>query len=204
MTRMRSTILIVGTICVAAAYAISYHRAPNPATTQRATFAAGCFWGVEATFREFDGVISTRVGYAGGHVDRPSYKDLCYGASGHAETVQVEFDPARVSYAQLLDAFWSCHDPTRPRNGAEPQRSIIFAHDDQQRRIAAASRDEVDASSVFERRIATEIRAATDFFPAEEYHQQYLAKLGIKSRCTNFNRTVRTRLAARAAEPLDR
>ena len=173
-----------------------------PVHTERATFAAGCFWGVEATFAKLDGVVATTVGFSGGHVERPTYKDLCSGKSGHAETVQVEFDPARISYAELLDAFWSCHDPTElhitgPESG-EPQRSIIFVNNDAQRQTALASRDEVNASAVFKRPITTEIIPAETFYPAEEYHQQYLAKHGANTTCHTGETELHTRLAKEA------
>ncbi|MBC8107591.1 MAG: peptide-methionine (S)-S-oxide reductase MsrA [Anaerolineae bacterium] len=176
--------------------------------TDRAMFAAGCFWGVEATFRKLDGVVSTRVGFAGGHLDHPTYKDLCSGKSGHAETVAVEFDPTKISYAELLDTFWSCHDPTELNiTGAaegEPERSIIFVHDAEQQRLANASRDEVNASRVFREKIRTEILAAAQFYPAEEDHQQYLAKQGSETSCHVGEIEVRTKLATTARDALRR
>lgn len=211
MLRMMIGVLV----CIVAICAISYGTLgtngakPQAAVrTERATVAAGCFWGVEATFRKLDGVMSTRAGFAGGHLANPSYKDLCSGKSGHAETVQVEFDPTKISYAELLDAFWSCHDPTELNvTGAaegEPQRSIIFFHDDEQQRVALASRDEVDASGALRGKIRTEILRASSFYPAEEYHQQYLAKLGSEKSCHAGEVEVRTKLAMAARQRLRR
>ncbi|CAN5600436.1 hypothetical protein BH09PLA1_BH09PLA1_31640 [soil metagenome] len=203
-------LLIAATVCAAAICAISYRAirtseaAPQSAVrTERAAFAAGCFWGVEETFRRLDGVVATTVGFAGGHLEHPTYKDLCSGNSGHAETVQVDFDPAKISYAELLDAFWSCHDPSRlcftgPESG-EPERSIIFFQDAEQQRVAEASRDEVNASGAFPRKIATELIPAGTFYPAEEYHQRYLAKLGQATQCAVGDQSIHTALAARAA-----
>jgi peptide-methionine (S)-S-oxide reductase len=206
--------IIAAVVCIMAIGAISY-RAVNASAkphrtvrTERATLAAGCFWGVEATFRRLDGVVLTTAGYSGGHLANPTYKDLCSGKSGHAETVQVEFDPTQISYAELLDAFWSCHDPTELNiAGAaegEPQRSIIFVHDPEQRRVALASRDEVHASGAFRGRIRTEILLASPFYPAEEYHQQYLAKLGGERSCHVGPVEVRTKLAMAARPALRR
>lgn len=149
---------------------------------ESATFGAGCFWGVEAAFRRVPGVLATTVGYAGGHLPDPSYEDVCSGNTGHAEVVQVVYDPDRVSYPQLLDVFWSCHDPTTPnRQGpdvGEQYRSVIFFHSPRQEAAATASRQRQQSSGRFGRPIVTEITAAPDFYPAEEYHQQYLEKRG--------------------------
>ena len=146
----------------------------------RATFAAGCFWGVEAAFLEVEGVTATAVGYTGGHVDNPTYKQVCYTDTGHAEAVEVEFDPERVSYEQLLDVFWSAHDPTQKnRQGpdvGEQYRSEIFVHDEEQRAAAEASRARAQERSP--RPIATEITPAQTFWRAEEYHQRYYEKNG--------------------------
>jgi peptide-methionine (S)-S-oxide reductase len=145
-----------------------------------ATFAAGCFWGVEAAFRAIDGVTRTTVGYTGGDVDRPTYEQVCSGRTGHAEAVQVEYDPQRVSYDQLLATFWDSHNPTtRNRQGwdvGSQYRSAIFTHDGEQRRAADASRDEYQRG--LKREIVTEIVPAGRFWPAEDYHQQYLEKRG--------------------------
>jgi peptide-methionine (S)-S-oxide reductase len=154
-------------------------------TTQFATFAAGCFWGVEATFRQIPGVKSTAVGYIGGHTDGPTYEDVCYRDTGHAEAVQVEYDPAQVSYDDLLVVFFENHDPTTlNRQGpdvGEQYRSAVFYHDDAQRDAAAATKERLDASGRYRRPIVTQITPAPAFFPAEEYHQRYLEKRGLAS-----------------------
>ena len=147
---------------------------------KRATFAAGCFWGVEASFREIEGVVRTSVGYIGGSTSDPSYDQVCSGATGHAEAVDVWFDPAVVSYSDLLSAFWSLHDPTTPnRQGwdfGSQYRSAIFVHDQEQERLATASRDQ--HQKTLSRPIVTEIVAASPFYDAEEYHQRYFEKHG--------------------------
>jgi len=148
-----------------------------------ATFAAGCFWGVEAAFRARPGVTATTVGYAGGHVARPSYEMVCGDRTGHAEVVRVEFDPERVSYDELLSLFWDAHDPTQvDRQGPDvgsQYRSAIFVHDEAQRAAAEASKARLAASGRHARPIATRIEPAGDFWPAEDYHQQYLEKRGL-------------------------
>ena len=148
-----------------------------------ATFGAGCFWGVEAAFRQVPGVLTTAVGYAGGALAKPTYEQVCSGRTGHAEVVQVEYDPEKVSYEQLLDVFWSSHDPTQlNRQGPDigtQYRSVIFVHDAEQARLARASKAEVDTSGRFRRPIVTEIVPYMDFYRAEEYHQQYLEKRGL-------------------------
>jgi peptide-methionine (S)-S-oxide reductase len=148
-----------------------------------ATFGAGCFWGVEAAFRQVPGVISTAVGYAGGSLAKPTYEQVCSGRTGHAEVVQVEYDPEKVSYEQLLEVFWSSHDPTQlNRQGPDigtQYRSVIFTHDAEQAQIARASKAELDTSGRFRRPIVTEIESYRDFYRAEEYHQQYLEKRGL-------------------------
>ena len=146
----------------------------------QAMFGAGCFWGVEATFRAVPGVTDAAVGYAGGHTPDPTYEEVCTGRTGHAEVVLVTYDPARVSYEQLLDVFWSSHDPTTlnrqgPDVGAQ-YRSLILTFDEAQAEAARRSRDA--ASSRFSRPIVTEIQPATSFTRAEEYHQRYLEKRG--------------------------
>jgi peptide-methionine (S)-S-oxide reductase len=153
---------------------------------EKATFGAGCFWGVEAAFRQVPGVISTSVGYAGGTLKNPTYRDVCSGNTGHAEVVQVEFDPARVSYEELLKVFWENHDPTTlnrqgPDVGAQ-YRSAIFFHDEKQEAAARKSKEQLEKSGVFKRPIVTEITAAPDYYIAEDYHQQYLEKRG-QSHC---------------------
>ena len=148
-----------------------------------ATFAAGCFWGVEAAFRQVEGVLETAVGYSGGDYENPSYKDVCTGKTGHAEVVRVKFDPERVSYEELLDVFWSEHNPTtKNRQGWDigtQYRSAIFYHDDEQKAVATESRDRLEASRRYRRPILTEITQVSKFYPAEEYHQRYLEKRGL-------------------------
>ena len=152
-------------------------------TVETATFAAGCFWGVEADFRQVPGVRRTTVGYVGGSLDNPSYKDVCTDRTGHAEAVQVEYDPAQVSYEQLLDAFWKLHDPTQVnRQGPDvgtQYRTAIFAHDEAQAKAAEAAKERAQAG--FSKPIATEIVPVAAFWPAEEYHQRYLEKRGLSS-----------------------
>jgi len=149
---------------------------------EKATFAAGCFWGVEAAFAEVAGVISTRVGYTGGTVDNPTYEEVCTGRTGHAEAVEVTYDPALVSFDQLLIRFWSLHDPTtKDRQGPDigsQYRSAIFTHSKEQEQKANASKERMDRSGRFGRPIVTEILPASHFWPAEEYHQQYFRKHG--------------------------
>jgi peptide-methionine (S)-S-oxide reductase len=151
----------------------------------KATFAAGCFWGVEETFRQTSGVTATAVGYTGGQTANPSYEQVCTDRTGHAEAVEVEFDPARVSYDHLLDVFWASHDPTQlnrqgPDYGSQ-YRSAIFYHTPEQQQAAAASKERLAASGRLARPIVTQIVPAGEFFRAEDYHQQYLAKRGQRS-----------------------
>jgi peptide-methionine (S)-S-oxide reductase len=152
---------------------------------EKATFAAGCFWGVEADFRNIKGVIDTAVGYSGGTLPYPNYRDVCTGTTGHAESVLVEFDPDQVSYEQLLNAFWELHDPTTPnRQGPDfgtQYRSVIFFHTPEQEAIARASKNALEASGKLRAPIVTEIRPAIEFYRAEEYHQRYLEKRGAAS-----------------------
>lgn len=152
---------------------------------EKATFGAGCFWGVEASFRELPGVVDSQVGYLGGTLENPTYKDVCSGSTGHAEVVQVSYDPAQVSYEQLLDLFWKMHDPTTlNRQGPDvgtQYRSAIFFHTPDQRMAAERSKQEIQASGNFSRPIVTEVTPASTFYPAEDYHQQYLAKRGLRS-----------------------
>jgi peptide-methionine (S)-S-oxide reductase len=150
-----------------------------------ATFGAGCFWGVEAAFRAVPGVTATTVGYLGGTRENPTYEDVCMGDTGHAEVVQVEYDPARVTYERLLDVFWKNHDPTTlnrqgPDHGTQ-YRSAIFFHTSEQQAAAIASKEKLQKAHVFARPIVTEITTASAFYRAEEYHQQYLEKRGMKS-----------------------
>ena len=150
---------------------------------EKATFAAGCFWGVEAAFRQVEGVQSTTVGYSGGRFPNPTYKDVCSGKTGHAEVVEVEFDPVRVSYDQLLNVFWENHDPTTlNRQGpdvGEQYRSAIFFRTPEQQAQATASKAKLQASGKYKRPIVTEITPASEFYRAEDYHQQYLEKRGL-------------------------
>lgn len=151
----------------------------------KATFAAGCFWGVEATFRQIPGVTSTRVGYTGGNLQNPTYKDVCTDRTGHAEAVEVDYNPAKVSYEQLLNVFWENHDPTQlNRQGPDfgtQYRSAIFFHSPEQEREARASKDKLQNSGAFGRPIVTQVVPATTFYEAEDYHQQYLEKRGLAS-----------------------
>jgi len=150
--------------------------------TKKATFGAGCFWGVEETFRRLKGVISTAVGYSGGTTQNPTYEDVCTDRTGHAEVVQVEYDPARISYRDLLDIFWANHDPTTPnRQGPDvgaQYRSVIFYHSPEQKAEAENSKKNLEKTGKFRRAIVTQIEPASDFFRAEEYHQRYLEKRG--------------------------
>ena len=149
----------------------------------KATFAAGCFWGVEATFRQLPGVISTRVGYTGGKLDDPTYEDVCSDSTGHAEAVEVDYDPGKLSYDKLLEVFWENHDPTQlNRQGPDwgtQYRSVIFFHDPQQEAAALASKEKLDKSGRYSKPIVTQIVPAVTFYPAEGYHQQYLEKRGL-------------------------
>jgi peptide-methionine (S)-S-oxide reductase len=155
-----------------------------------ATFGAGCFWGVESVFRRIPGVISTAVGYSGGHLDQPTYEDVCTDRTGHAEVVQVDYDPAKVAYEDLLEVFWNCHDPTQlNRQGPDigtQYRSVIFYHDDQQKAEAEEAKARLKSLGIYQRPVATQIVAAGPFFRAEEYHQQYLAKRGLDSCSAEF------------------
>ena len=149
----------------------------------KATFAAGCFWGVEATFRHLPGVSSTRVGYTGGSLENPTYKDVCTDTTGHAEAVEVEYDPAKLSYDKLLEVFWENHDPTQlNRQGPDfgkQYRSAIFFHDAQQESAAKASKDALEKSHRYTKPVVTQIVPAVKFYEAEDYHQQYLEKRGL-------------------------
>lgn len=149
----------------------------------KASFAAGCFWGVEAAFRQVEGVTATAVGYEGGRTDSPTYEEVCTGTTGHAETVEVDYDPARVSYERLLDVFWDNHDPTTlNRQGpdvGEQYRSVIFFHTPEQELAARASKESREKSGRYRRPIVTQIQPASKFNRAEEYHQQYLEKRGL-------------------------
>ena len=149
---------------------------------EKAAFAAGCFWGVEETFRRVKGVVNTTVGYMGGILQHPTYEDVCTGRTSHAETVLVEYDPSKVSYAEILQVFWRCHDPTTlDRQGPDAgtqYRSVIFYYTEQQKNEALASQRKLEKAGVYNRPIVTEVVPATTFYKAEDYHQRYLEKRG--------------------------
>ena len=152
---------------------------------EKATFGAGCFWGVEAAFREVTGVMDAAVGYSGRNMERPTYRDVCTGRTGHAEVVEIEYVPTQVSYEELLRVFWENHDPTQlnrqgPDTGTQ-YRSAIFYHTEEQRKAAEESKRALEESGRFRRPVVTVIEPASEFYLAEEYHQQYLAKRGLAS-----------------------
>jgi peptide-methionine (S)-S-oxide reductase len=154
---------------------------------ETATFGAGCFWGVESVFEQVDGVTATKVGYTGGFTQAPTYEDVCSHRTGHAEAVEVTFDPARVSYDKLLDIFWMNHDPTQlNRQGpdiGDSYRTVIFYHSPEQEAAAVASKKRLEESGRYKRPIVTEIVPAGQFWDAEEYHQKYFSRRGIVSTC---------------------
>jgi peptide-methionine (S)-S-oxide reductase len=156
-------------------------------THKLAVFGAGCFWGVESAFRAVDGVIDVAVGYAGGTVPKPNYRTVCSGKTGHAEVVQVEYDPARVSFEQLLEVFWQIHDPTTlNRQGPDfgtQYRSIVFYSDEHERKVAEESKRRLDESGKLGRPVVTQIVPAAEFYRAEEYHQRYYERMGIAPSC---------------------
>ncbi len=150
---------------------------------EKATFGAGCFWGVEASFRKISGVVETKVGYMGGSLENPTYEDVCTDKTGHAEVVQIIYDESKISYDKLLDIFWNIHDPTQlnkqgPDIGTQ-YRSVVFYHNEEQRKIAEKSKKDLQSLKKFRKTIVTEIKKAETFYPAEEYHQQYLKKQGL-------------------------
>ena len=152
-------------------------------TTETATFGAGCFWGVEVEFRNTPGVTDAAVGYMGGELENPTYEDVCSDRTGHAEVVQVEFDPDEVSYEELVERFFELHDPTQlnrqgPDVGSQ-YRSVVFYHDPEQQKAAEAVREQ--AQTRFSRPVVTQVEPASSFWPAEDYHQQYLVKRGLAS-----------------------
>jgi peptide-methionine (S)-S-oxide reductase len=157
------------------------------AANKIAIFGAGCFWGIESAFRQLEGVIDATSGYAGGTVDEPTYRAVCSGKTGHAEVVQVEYDPSRISFDKLLEVFWQIHDPTTlNRQGPDigtQYRSVIFYSDDNERAAAERSKQRLDASGKFHRPIVTQIVPATKFYPAEDYHQRYYEKMGMAPTC---------------------
>ena len=156
--------------------------------TKKATFGAGCFWGVEAAFRQIEGVTATAVGYEGGRLENPTYEDVCSHTTGHAEVVEVTYDPEQVSYEELLEVFWGKHDPTQlNRQGwdvGDQYRSVIFFHDDEQRAAAERSKAALDSSGRYRRPVVTVVEPAQTFYRAEEYHQRYLEKMG-RASCTS-------------------
>ena len=155
---------------------------PTAMTRDTATFAAGCFWGAEAAFRQIKGVTNATVGYTGGHTTHPTYEQVCSHTTGHAEAVEVEYDPRQVTYEQLLDAFWQIHDPTtKNRQGpdvGDQYRSAVFYHTPAQQQAAETVKASLERSGRFKRPIVTEITPATTFYRAEEYHQRYFEKHG--------------------------
>ena len=193
MTKNRSCIQLIALIALlgftpaaTASPAAKGARTMNKTTTvEKATFAAGCFWGVEAAFRQIKGVVSTQVGYTGGRTNDPSYEDVCTDRTGHAEAVEVTYDPSRVKYEDLLHVFWTNHDPTTPnRQGpdvGEQYRSAIFYHSPAQETEAKASKARLESEHRFKRPIVTQILAAGPFYRAEDYHQQYLEKRGLST-----------------------
>ena len=154
---------------------------------EKATFAAGCFWGVQAEFDKIEGVTASRVGYTGGHTQEPTYREVCSGTTGHAEACELTFDPATVSFEELLRAFWELHDPTTPdRQGPDigtQYRSAVFFHSEEQERIVKASIAELEEKSVFPDKIVTQVAPATTFWDAEDYHQKYIEKRGGLGSC---------------------
>ncbi len=150
--------------------------------SQKATFGAGCFWGVEAAFRRVKGVLSTTVGYSGGPFKGPTYEDVCTGTTGHAEVVEVDYDPDKVSYDELLKVFWEIHNPTTMnRQGPDigtQYRSVVFSHNSEQKAAAEASKEKLQRNGHYKNPIVTEITPASEFYKAEEYHQQYFEKCG--------------------------
>ena len=156
-------------------------------THKLAVFGAGCFWGVESAFRAVEGVVDVAVGYAGGTVPKPNYRTVCSGKTGHAEVVQVEYDPARVSFEQLLEVFWQIHDPTTlNRQGPDfgtQYRSIVFYSDENERKAAEESKRRLDESGKLGRPVVTQIVPAAEFYRAEEYHQRYYERMGIAPTC---------------------
>ncbi len=148
----------------------------------KATFAAGCFWGVEAAFSKVNGITATMVGYSGGRLENPNYKDVCTGRTGHAESIQLEYNSSVVSYEEILEIFWQIHDPTTPnRQGSDvgsQYRSIIFYHNEEQKKAALASKERLKNSGKYLRLVVTEIMPASTFYEGEEYHQKYFKKVG--------------------------
>jgi peptide-methionine (S)-S-oxide reductase len=197
MTRLFSGLAILAGLGFLVLAACADQSADTPATqastqesnmkTETATFAMGCFWGSEATFKKVPGVVSARVGYAGGRVANPTYEEVCTETTGHAESVEVVFDPSKVTYQQLLNVFFENHDPTTvdqqgPDFGAQ-YRSVIFYHSPEQKKLAEAEKAKRDASGDYVGPIVTQIVPAGTFYSAEEYHQDYFAKMGVNYTC---------------------
>ena len=172
--------------CINAA-ALKFVESKPQKKTEKATFAAGCFWGVEAAFAQVKGVVETTVGFTGGKLKNPSYTDVCTDKTGHAEAVELEYEPSVVSYEELLNIFWDIHDPTTPnKQGSDigsQYRSVIFYHTPKQEKEALASKKKLEESGKFKRPIVTEIIPAGEFYKAEEYHQRYYEKHGLKPAC---------------------
>ena len=173
---------------------------------KQATFGAGCFWGVDEIFRTLPGTAATRVGYMGGTTDDPTYDDVCTDTTGHVEVVEVSYDPARITYDDLLDVFWQLHDPTSmddqgPYEQGSQYRALVFAHDLDQEAAAIASKATLKRSGVYHAPIVTEIRPAARFWPAEDHHQRYIQKGGTHH-CNVFNRTVTFPAEGKAEHPV--
>jgi len=165
----------------------SHHNNQNPAVMEKATFGAGCFWCVEAIFQELDGVESVISGYTGGKISNPTYREVCSGLTGHAEVAQITYDPTRITFDELLEVFWQTHDPTtmnRQGNDVGSQyRSAVFYHNEEQRKLAEKYKQELDESGAWDNPIVTEIVALTDFYIAEENHQDYYTLNGSQPYC---------------------
>lgn len=186
-----SLLLVIGLFVAASATAINTDRTTDEPRLETATFAGGCFWCMEEAFDRVEGVISTTSGYTGGQRANPTYEEVSAGGTGHAEAVQVIYDPAKVSYARLLDAFWHNIDPTTPDrqfcDKGHQYRSAVFFHDETQKRLAEESKQMLEKSKPFKGPIVTEIVPATEFYPAEEYHQNFYQKNPIRYKFYKFN-----------------
>jgi peptide-methionine (S)-S-oxide reductase len=174
------TILLIGlTLAAASVYGQGKSNPKSMKTEQQATFGNGCFWCTEAVFLAVKGVSKVESGYSGGTVKNPTYREVCTGLTGHAEVIRITFNPAEISYADLLEIFWNTHDPTTlNRQGADEgtqYRSVVFYHDEEQRKTAELYKNQLEASKVFKNRIVTEITPLTNYYPAEDYHQNYYA-----------------------------
>lgn len=182
---MKMFSLVVGLAMLAAIVVWADTTKKEEKKLEKATFAAGCFWGVEETFRQIKGVEATQVGYTGGTTVNPTYKDVCSDTTGHAEAIEVDFDPSVVSYGELVNVFFENHDPTQVnRQGPDwgtQYRTVIFYHSPEQKKIAEAAKDALNKSGKFKRPIATAIVEASTFYRAEEYHQKYLEKHGLST-----------------------